>query len=107
MTVPRLELVAAHMTTNLMENTQSALKTYPIDRCYAWADSTVVLFWLKTKYRYKEFATNRVLKISEKNYIEEGMYQLNFAISQIRGKIGISWEREYFLPWPKNMGYTN
>ena len=69
MTVPRLELVAAHMATNLMENTRSALKKYPVDRYYAWTDSTVVLCWLKTKHRYKEFVINRVLKINEKNYI--------------------------------------
>ena len=70
LTVSRLELVAAHMATNLMGNTQSALKKYPVDCCYAWTDSTVVLCWLKTKHGYKEFATNRVLKINEKNYIE-------------------------------------
>ena len=69
LTVPRLELVAAHMATNLMEKTRSALKKYPVDRCYAWTDSTVVLCCLKTKHRYKEFVINRVLKINEKNYI--------------------------------------
>ena len=52
-----------------MENTRSALKKYPVDRYYAWTDSTVVLCWLKTKHRYKEFVINRVLKINEKNYI--------------------------------------
>ena len=70
MAVPRLELAAAHMATNLMENTRSALKKYPVNRCYAWTDSTVVLCWLKTKRGYKQFVTNRVLKINEKNYIE-------------------------------------
>ena len=53
-----------------MENTRSALKKYPVNRCYAWTDSTVVLCWLKTKRGYKQFVTNRVLKINEKNYIE-------------------------------------
>ena len=70
LTVPRLELVAAHMATNLMENTRSALKKYLVDRCYAWTDTTVVLCWLETKHGYKEFVTNRALKINEKNYIE-------------------------------------
>ena len=49
LTASRHELVAAHMATNLMGKTQSALKKYPVDRCYAWTDSTVVLHWLKTK----------------------------------------------------------
>ena len=53
-----------------MENTRFALKKYPVDRCYAWTDSTVDLYWLKTKHGYKEFVTNGVLKINEKNYIE-------------------------------------
>ena len=70
MTVPCLESVAAHMATNLMENTQATLKKYPVDHYFAWTDSTVVLCWLKTKHGYKEFVTNRVLKINEKNYIE-------------------------------------
>ena len=60
LTVPRHELVAAQMATNFMWNTRSALNKYPDDRCYAWTDSTVVFYWLKTKRGYKEFATNRV-----------------------------------------------
>ena len=34
----RLQLVAAHMPTNLVEKTRSALQKYPVDRCYAWTD---------------------------------------------------------------------
>ena len=44
LTVSRLELVALHMTTNLMDNTRFALKKYPVDHCYAWTDSTAVLY---------------------------------------------------------------
>ena len=67
LTVPHLELVIVHMVTNLMENTRSALKKYFADCCYAWTDSTVVLCWLKIKHGYKQFVTNRILKINEKN----------------------------------------
>ena len=59
-----------HIWLQTSENTRSALKKYPVDHCYAWTDSTVVLCWLKTKHRYKEYVTNRVLKINQKNYIE-------------------------------------
>ena len=32
--VPHLQLVGAHLARNLMENTQSALMKYRVDRCY-------------------------------------------------------------------------
>ena len=51
-------------------NTRSALKKYTVDRCNAWTDSTIILFWLKTRQGYEEFVTNRVLKIRKKNNIE-------------------------------------
>ena len=43
-TIPRLELVAAHMAATLLENTKSVLQKYPINRCYGWSDSTVILY---------------------------------------------------------------
>ena len=70
LTIPRLELVAAHMAANLMENTKSALQTYPLSNFYCWSDSTVVLYWLQDKSNYKQFVTNRVQKIQSKNYIQ-------------------------------------
>ena len=114
LTVPRLELVAVHMATNLMENTRSALKKYPVDFCYTLTDSTVVLCWLKTKHGYKEFVTNRVLKINEKNYIEWGHVptQQNPANIGNRGckgnKIYELWTREpswldQSKLWPENV----
>ena len=46
---------------------------------------------------------NTVFKLNS-----DSLYNLRqiFAIVQIVGKIGISRDREYFLPWPKNLGYT-
>ena len=45
---------------------------------------------------------NRVFKLNS-----DSRYNFsNSAIFQILGKIGISWDREYFLPCPKNMEYT-
>ena len=48
LTVPRLELVAAHMVANLLENFQEALDGYPITGTYAWSDSTGLRIGLRT-----------------------------------------------------------
>ena len=47
LTIPRLELVAAHMTANLVHNVRTALEGYPITSVYGWSDSTVALHWIK------------------------------------------------------------
>ena len=47
LTIPRLELIATHMDTNLLSNVKTALHKYPIRNCYGWSDSTTVLFWLQ------------------------------------------------------------
>ena len=47
LTIPRLELIAAHMATNLLSCGKIALRKYLIPNCYGWSDSTAVLFWLQ------------------------------------------------------------
>ena len=63
LTVPRLELVAAHMASNLLVNVRNALSSMPITGVYASLDSTVVLHWIAGGVQYKQFVTNRVNKI--------------------------------------------
>ena len=46
LTVPRLELVSAHMATNLVVNVRNALKDLPEPTVYSWLDSTVALHWI-------------------------------------------------------------
>ena len=69
MTIPRLELIAAYMATNLAANIKEALPSQNISSVTCWTDSTVVLQWLKDKRRYKVFAANRVSKILERESI--------------------------------------
>ena len=69
LTVPRLELVAAHMAANPLENARTALNTYPVKNCHAWTDSTVVLRWIRSDGNYKQFVSNRVSKIKSKKAI--------------------------------------
>ena len=69
MTIPRLELIAAHMATNLAANIKEALPSQNIRSVTCWTDSTVVLPWLKDKGRYKVFVANRVSKILKRTFI--------------------------------------
>ena len=69
MTIPRLELIAAHMATNLAANIKEALPSQNIRSVTCWTDSTAVLQWLKDKGRYKVFVANRVSKVLEREFI--------------------------------------
>ena len=54
MTIPRLELIAALMATNLAANIKEALlPSQNIRSVTCWTDSNVVLQWLKDNGRYK------------------------------------------------------
>jgi hypothetical protein len=46
LTVPRLELVSAHMSANLVTNAKNALIELPTPEIFGWLDSTVALHWL-------------------------------------------------------------
>ena len=69
--IPRLELIGGHMVTNSLSNVRNALHNYPIISTYAWLDSTVVLHWIQNDNKeWKQFVSNRVIKINEKQNIE-------------------------------------
>ena len=68
LSIPRLELAASHMTSNLLKNTMDALVGFPIGKVTAWSDSTTVPHWLKGNGKYKQFVKNRVDKIKEKKF---------------------------------------
>ena len=70
LTIPRLELVSAHMSANQMDNAKQALSGLPINRTVAWSDSTVALHWIKGNGTYKQFVKSRSDKIREKQGIE-------------------------------------
>ena len=70
LTVPRLELISAHMATNLVTNLQNTLTDLINPRVYAWLDSTVALHWILGNGQYKQFIANRVNKIHQRPEIE-------------------------------------
>ena len=53
LSIARLELVASHMTSNLVKNVSKALKKYPITGKFGWTDSSVALHWSHGKGKYK------------------------------------------------------
>ena len=69
MTIPRLELTAAHMATNLAVYIKEALPSQNKRSVTCWTDNTVVPQWLKDKGHYKVFFANRVSKILEREFI--------------------------------------
>jgi hypothetical protein len=70
LTIPRLELVSAHMAANLVDNVKTALEGYPVRSVHGWLDSTVALHWIKGGGTYKQFVANRVNQINAKDFIE-------------------------------------
>lgn len=60
MTIPRLELTAAHLLTSLMMDTRQAMELQRIPYTM-WSDSSIVLCWLrKSTSQLKQFVANRV-----------------------------------------------
>ena len=111
LTVPRLELVGAHMATNLVINVKNALVELPKPDIYAWLDSTVVLHWLLGNGQYKQFVANRVGKIKKHNEIKWRYVatQENPADIASRGSASVPkswWYGPEWLPdrerWPEN-----
>ena len=70
LTIPRLELTAAHMATNLLSNSKIVLRKYPVSNCCGWSDSTTVLFWLQDNNGYKQFVSNRVQKVKQQSFLQ-------------------------------------
>ena len=70
LTIPRLELVAGHMATNLAHNVKESLQGLPVTSVHCWLDSSVALHWIKGGGDYKQFVNNRVRKIQDKSYIQ-------------------------------------
>ena len=69
LTIPRLELVSGHMAANLIGNVRTAFSGYPVRAVFGWLVSLVALHWIKGGGTYKQFVSNRVRKINEKDFI--------------------------------------
>ncbi len=70
LTIPRLELVAAHMAVNLVSNVEKAIKNCDEIETHCWSDSTVTLHWINRSGEHPQFVSNRVRKIRDHDHIQ-------------------------------------
>ena len=70
LTTPRLELVSAHITANLISNVKEALTGFPVEGVYGLSDSSVALHWIKGNGDDRQFLANRVKKILQHSFIQ-------------------------------------
>ncbi|KAK7930869.1 hypothetical protein WMY93_007264 [Mugilogobius chulae] len=74
LTVPRLELCAAHTGAQLANLVRSEF-TFPLDRLIMWTDSTTVLTWLQSETcQYKIFVAHRITEILELTDVSDWRY---------------------------------
>ncbi|XP_068707690.1 uncharacterized protein [Montipora foliosa] len=109
LTIPRLELVAGHMATNLVHNVKQALQGFSVTSVHCWLDSTVALHWIKGGGEYKQFVSNRVRKIQDKEYIHwrhVGSKENPADLGSRGGKAGecadLWFQGPSWLPYPEN-----
>ena len=69
LTIPRLELISAHMVTNLLMNVKFAMEGLPVTELNGWLDSTVALFWINGGGQYKQLMENWVQKFRAQSEI--------------------------------------
>ena len=120
--IPRLELMGAHLMAKLVDSVRSTLQdelgNRPISTFY-WVDSTATLCWVKNCKLWKQFVRHRVSDISKLSSRNEWYYcpgPLNPADLPSRGRSSSSlhnyffwWEGPEFLKaqqcdWPNQIG---
>ena len=67
--IPRPELIAAHIVSNLAGNLKCSLRKFNTREVYALSDSTVNLHLLKDNGEFKVFFYNREANIKQKGFI--------------------------------------
>ncbi len=65
MSIPRLELVAAHMLAKLVNKVKTALCNTDIGEVHLWSDSMTTLYWLANKGTWSQYVRNRVKAVQE------------------------------------------
>lgn len=72
LTLPRLELCAAYLLTNVVKKVTIAMPTLQLSKSFLWTDSTITLHWIKSSpNRWKTFVANRVASIQENSDIAD------------------------------------
>lgn len=99
-TIPRLELLAASITTKLARSVVKSF-TRKVERFIYWSDSTTMLAWLKRVGDWGTFVPNMVMKIRSPTEINNWNYvsgECNTADLPSQGCTPIQLiEREWWL----------
>jgi len=66
----RLELIAAHTLSRLMNHVKEVLQGQPVEEYHCWVNSITVLYWIKGLGTWTQFVQNRRKAIQEKGYLE-------------------------------------
>ena len=53
LTIPKLELVACHLSVNLIDNANKTLTGHPACQLVPSADGSAALYWIRGKSNYK------------------------------------------------------
>lgn len=72
-TLPRLELCAAVVMTELAEKVKQALGMH-INKIVYWTDSELVLSWIYHEAAFKTFVANRIAAIKRKTNVDDWKY---------------------------------
>ena len=72
-TIPRLELLGAHLLAKLMKTINESLeKAMKIKlKCFYWVDSNVALCWIKNERVWKQYVQNRVNEIRKLSSLDD------------------------------------
>ena len=68
--IPRLDLVAAHTLSRLMQYVKEVLKDQHVEEYHCWVDSTTVLYWIKGQGTWSQFVRNRTNTTQDKEYLQ-------------------------------------
>ena len=70
LSIPRLELIAAHTLSKLMNHVKEVMEGQLVEEYHCWVDSTTVLYWIKGHGTWSQFIRNHTEVIQDKLYLK-------------------------------------
>ena len=70
LSIPRLEVIAAHMPSKLMDHVKVLSQRHPNEEYHCWVDSTTVLYLMKGQRTWTQFMRNRTQTIQDKRHLD-------------------------------------
>ena len=70
LSIPRLELIAVHTLSKLMNHVKTVLQSRPVKEYHCWVNSTTVLYCIKGQGTWTQFVRNRTQAIQDNGYLK-------------------------------------